>query len=94
MEFARVTSATRDGIVIGSVPGGIHRRAELEARRKPRLLFRLSGVFLLRFAERAFVALLFQLPPRFTRFEPIDHAPDIFVTLSYEIANWPHPPHV
>jgi len=34
------------------------------------LLFRLSGVFLLRFAERQFAASLFQLPPRFTRFEP------------------------
>ena len=33
--------------------------------RKPRLLFRLSGVVLLRFAERQFLALLFQLPPAF-----------------------------
>jgi hypothetical protein len=33
-------------------------------------LFRLSGLFLLRFAERQFLALLFQLPPRITRFEP------------------------
>jgi hypothetical protein len=32
-------------------------------------LFRLSGVFLLRFADRQFLALLFQLPPRFTRLE-------------------------
>ena len=40
------------------------------ARRKPKLLFRLSGEFLLRFAERQFLALLFQLPPRLTRLEP------------------------
>jgi hypothetical protein len=31
------------------------------------LLFRLSGVFLFRLAERVFLALLFQLPPRKTR---------------------------
>lgn len=48
-------------------PGTSHRTA---ATRKPRLLFRLSGEFLLRFAERQFLALLFQLPPRFTRFCP------------------------
>ena len=41
------------------------------ATRKPMLLFRLSGVFLLRLAERQFVPSLFQEPPRFTRFEPI-----------------------
>jgi hypothetical protein len=34
------------------------------------LLFRLSGVFLLRLAARQFWALLFQEPPRFTRLEP------------------------
>ncbi len=38
--------------------------------RKPMLLFRLSGVLLLRLADRQFSALLFQLPPRITRFEP------------------------
>ena len=31
------------------------------------LLFRLSGLFLLRFAERQFLGLLFQDPPRSTR---------------------------
>lgn len=41
----------------------------VRATRKPRLLFRFVGVFLLRFAERRFWALLFQPPPRFTRFE-------------------------
>jgi hypothetical protein len=35
------------------------------------LLFVFDGLFLLRFAERQFLALLFQLPPRFTRFEPV-----------------------
>ena len=33
------------------------------------LLFRFDGLLLLRFAERQFWALLFQLPPRMTRFE-------------------------
>jgi hypothetical protein len=41
------------------------------ATRKPMLLFRLSGVFLLRLAERQFVPSLFHEPPRFTRFEPM-----------------------
>ena len=45
--------------------------AELRSTRKPWLLFRLSGEFLLRFADRQFLALLSQLPPRFTRFEPM-----------------------
>lgn len=40
------------------------------ARRRPLFLFRLFGLFLLRFAERQFLALLSQLPPRITRFEP------------------------
>jgi len=44
--------------------------AEFRARRKPRLLFRFDGSFLLRFADRQFLAVLFQLPPRLTRFEP------------------------
>jgi hypothetical protein len=37
------------------------------AKRKPTLLLRLSGWFLLRLAERRFCGLLFQLPPRRTR---------------------------
>ena len=45
-------------------------RTSYRARRKPRLLLRLSGVLLLRFDTRQFLALLFQLPPRFTRLEP------------------------
>ena len=39
-------------------------------RRKPLLLFLLSGELLLRFDTRQFLALLFQLPPRKTRLEP------------------------
>jgi hypothetical protein len=39
-------------------------------RRKPTLLSRLPGSFLLRFAARQFLASLIQLPPRITRFEP------------------------
>ena len=37
------------------------------ATRKPILLFRLFGLFLLRLAERKFLGLLFQEPPRRTR---------------------------
>ena len=39
------------------------------ARRNPMLLFRFDGLLLFRFAERQFLALLFQLPPRIIRFE-------------------------
>ena len=38
-----------------------------DARRKPRLLLRLSGLFLLRFPDLQLFALLFQLPPQLTR---------------------------
>jgi hypothetical protein len=41
------------------------------------LLLRLSGLFLLRFAERQLLALLFQLPPRFTRFVPDGQRPKV-----------------
>ena len=39
----------------------------MRATRKPTLLFRLPVVFLLRFAARRFLGLLFQEPPRKTR---------------------------
>ena len=43
------------------------------------LLLRLSGLFLLRFAERRFLALLFQEPPRSTRHQsgpsPLEYYP-------------------
>ena len=43
-----------------------------QTTRKPLLLLRFDGLLLLlRFAERQFCALLFQLPPRFTRLEPV-----------------------
>ena len=50
---------------------------ELRATRKPRLLLRLPGEFLLRFADRAFCAVLFQLPPRLTRLVPDSRDPKI-----------------
>lgn len=40
-------------------------------KRKPRLLLRLDGELLLRLDTRQFLALLFQLPPRFTRLDPL-----------------------
>ncbi len=46
-------------------------KMSLRARRKPRLLFVFEGVLLFRFATRQFLAELFQLPPRFTRLEPL-----------------------
>ena len=45
--------------------------AEFRARRKPLSFVRFVGSFVLRFAVRQFAASLFQLPPRFTRFEPL-----------------------
>ena len=55
-------------LCIGSHPALLMRWRE---RRKPKLLLRLSGVLLLRFETRQFSALLFQLPPRFTRLSPL-----------------------
>ena len=45
--------------------------SEFRARRKPLLFVRFVGSFALRFAVRQFAASLFQLPPRFTWFEPL-----------------------
>lgn len=53
---------------VRQAPSGASCRAETS--RNPLLLFRFEGVLLLRLAERQFLALLFQLPPRITRFEP------------------------
>lgn len=59
-------------------------RCVVLTRRKPKLLLLLSGELLLRLATRQLLALLFQLPPRFTRFEPdagprpFLHAPKYF----------------
>ena len=46
--------------------------------RNPMLLLLLVGLLLLRFATRQLFALLFQLPPRFTRFEPDGRRPESF----------------
>ncbi len=46
-----------------------------QTNRTPKLLLRLSGSFLLRFAARQLDASLFQLPPRLTRFEPLRPLP-------------------
>jgi len=44
------------------------------------LLLLLFGLLLLRFATRQLLALLFQLPPRFTRFDQLaDPCPDILL---------------
>ena len=64
------------------------RTARSAASRKPRLLFRFVGVSLLRFAAWQLVPWLFQLPPRFTRFEAIHRSPTTFLALPGEIANW------
>ena len=45
------------------------------ARRKPWLLLRLVGSFLLRLAERTLAGLLFQEPPRTARAPPIGPLP-------------------
>lgn len=70
----------RDGKAACSAHRESTPRAELRATRKPRLLFRFVGVFLLRFADRQFLALLFQLPPRFTRLEACGRSPAIVLT--------------
>lgn len=71
----------------GSCPGqqaGLHlaRCAGGSTARKPKLLFSLSGLLLLRLETRQLLALLFQLPPRIARFEPLDRTP----------SPWPTPP--
>jgi len=47
-----------------------------QTSRKPVLSLRLAGLFLLRLAERQFLALLFQDPPRNTRKAPQDETPN------------------
>ncbi len=49
-------------------------------RRKPTLSLRLPGSFLLRFADRQFLALLFQLPPRITWEELLTTASPYFIS--------------
>ena len=59
----RIGSGHPDEPSLSSVLAGERTRAT----RNPMLLFRLSGSFLLRFAARMFLGLLFQDPPRSTR---------------------------
>ena len=42
------------------------------------LLLLFVGLLLFRYAARQLIALLFQLPPRFTRLEPFGHHPKSF----------------
>ena len=58
---------------------GLLQGTELRAGRKPKPLFRLTGLKLYRYAERAELAPKFQLPPRNTRVVP-DVAPRGSVT--------------
>jgi hypothetical protein len=67
----RSDRAMQDGKAVGSARGSIHSLHGAVARRKPRLLLRFVGSFLLRFDDRQFLAVLFQLPPRFTRLRPL-----------------------
>ena len=65
--------------------------------RKPMLLFRLSGLFLLRFADRALSGLLFQDPPRSTRpssqrAAPPALRPAVTLCAGYPIATRGKPP--
>ncbi len=55
----------------GPTVGGVLTAEEEITTRKPLFLFRLSGVFLFRLAERVFLELLFHEPPRNTRFPRI-----------------------
>jgi hypothetical protein len=53
------------GAALAGTSVGIARTLRVSwARRRPWLLLRLSAVFLLRFAARTFLGLLFQEPPR------------------------------
>ena len=70
-------------------PSGLH--VSWRATRKPRLLLRFSGLLLLRLATRQFSALLFQLPPRFTRLEPYGMAPfkrEVTFFLNAKLSAW------
>ena len=59
------------------------RVSELRTGRNPLLLLLLAGSLLLRLATRQLLALLFQLPPRFTRFEPYVQNPINFAMFFY-----------
>ena len=92
-EFARFGEGNRllarrfnDGFgVVSELPGLCQNEGfGSQARRKPRLLLLLPGELLLRLADRKFLPLLFQLPPRFTRFDPLASR-FLFLLVKYEI---------
>ncbi len=60
--------------------------------RKPRLLFALLEAFVLRYAAVQFSAELFQLPPRFTRDDFLDHLPVSGIMFFFENGNSQFPP--
>jgi len=64
---------TAAGSELRSHPGAV---SELRTQWNPMLL--LPGLLLFRFETRQLFALLFQLPPRFKRFEPDGHRPHCF----------------
>ena len=68
-------------------PSGIHPNGWARATRKPRLLFRFSGVFLFRFDARVLSAVLFQLLPRVTRSGTLDRSPSNSLSPPCEIAS-------
>lgn len=57
------------------------------------LLLLFSGLFLFRFETRQLEALLFQLPPRMTRFEPMDEAQNLCLPQFFK-AGYTHNPKV
>jgi hypothetical protein len=104
------TSTRRPGVSVGQVPEeapgrksdrsspvrhDTHRARWARATRNPRLSFRFSGAFLLRFADRQFCGLLFQLPPRITREAACDRPPPAIVAHfggSTGLSGWRAPP--
>jgi len=57
---------------------------ETETRRKPTFCSRFEGSLLLRLAERQFLASLFKLPPRSTRFRPLWRLTFIFKKVKFK----------
>ncbi len=53
------------------------------------LLLALSGLLLLRLATRQLLALLFQLPPRITRFEPYGQNPTSIIDFTGGTLSFP-----
>ncbi len=85
--FAHGAKTPWDRSAVGSVVGASTPKGA-RAKRKPSSLLRFVGWFLLRFAVRQFAAGLFQLPPRFTRFEPQDRSPPPVVARRSEISSY------